>query len=449
MVEDQLVAQIVAAPDDPAVYLIYADYLQQRGDPRGRLIAIQVARAAADTPALEAEETALIAAYPPLRGPRLDLHREPAIAWANGFWRSIRVHAHDWGVTQDVFDGVATFLAAPSARFLRALRLEGPHSADVLPHVTAHAATLAELVVDASGCVFDDASLIALAACTRLRRLALGGCKDVTARGLAALRAMPDLASLELRECALDDAGAAELGRMEVREVAFTATGALSRSGVRALAAAPLAALHLDGTRLGDDHLEALAGHTTLGKLDLPWLALGRRGLDALAALPALRVLVAQAAVLAPGVARALGRLRLVRALDLREAEAVDDAALVEIATLPELRALAIGATSVRADTLAAVRGMKLRALDVSFLRLGGTDLRALADLRALEQLSVAFTRVGDRIVDVLLQLPRLAMVDLTDAQVSAAGLARLELHPTLEHVHVRDAPDLDLTRYA
>ena len=34
-------AEIAAAPDDPAPYLIYSDALQLRGDPRGDLISIQ------------------------------------------------------------------------------------------------------------------------------------------------------------------------------------------------------------------------------------------------------------------------------------------------------------------------------------------------------------------------------------------------------------------------
>jgi uncharacterized protein (TIGR02996 family) len=34
-------AAIAASPDDEAAYLVYADWLQQRGDPRGELIVLQ------------------------------------------------------------------------------------------------------------------------------------------------------------------------------------------------------------------------------------------------------------------------------------------------------------------------------------------------------------------------------------------------------------------------
>jgi uncharacterized protein (TIGR02996 family) len=37
----EIEAAITAAPDDPSAYLVYADWLQSRGDPRGELIALQ------------------------------------------------------------------------------------------------------------------------------------------------------------------------------------------------------------------------------------------------------------------------------------------------------------------------------------------------------------------------------------------------------------------------
>ena len=44
--EAELVAAIAAAPDDDAPRLVYADWLAERGDPRGELIHLQLARAA-------------------------------------------------------------------------------------------------------------------------------------------------------------------------------------------------------------------------------------------------------------------------------------------------------------------------------------------------------------------------------------------------------------------
>jgi uncharacterized protein (TIGR02996 family) len=39
-----LEAQIAAAPDAPDPFLVYGDWLQQSGDPRGELVALQAAR---------------------------------------------------------------------------------------------------------------------------------------------------------------------------------------------------------------------------------------------------------------------------------------------------------------------------------------------------------------------------------------------------------------------
>jgi uncharacterized protein (TIGR02996 family) len=52
--EDKLLAEVYASPDDDAPRLVYADWLQERDDPRGEFIALQIARArgkAAGTPA--------------------------------------------------------------------------------------------------------------------------------------------------------------------------------------------------------------------------------------------------------------------------------------------------------------------------------------------------------------------------------------------------------------
>ena len=48
MTDDDLLAQIAAAPDDDAPRAVYADLLLQRGDPRGEFIQLQLAHADSD-----------------------------------------------------------------------------------------------------------------------------------------------------------------------------------------------------------------------------------------------------------------------------------------------------------------------------------------------------------------------------------------------------------------
>ena len=82
MTHDEAFLQaILEAPDDDAPRLIYADWLEEQGDPRGAFIRVQcqLARMAEDDPrrpALEVEETPLRARM------RQDLRADKPPAWA-------------------------------------------------------------------------------------------------------------------------------------------------------------------------------------------------------------------------------------------------------------------------------------------------------------------------------------------------------------------------------
>ena len=84
-IEPELVAHIVAAPDEDGPRLVYADWLSDRGDPRGELIVVQCALAIADRDDRPAHETN------PLREREREIEvshwdrwREPALAIAIG-----------------------------------------------------------------------------------------------------------------------------------------------------------------------------------------------------------------------------------------------------------------------------------------------------------------------------------------------------------------------------
>jgi uncharacterized protein (TIGR02996 family) len=61
--ERRLVAAVAADPDDDGPRLVYADWLQQAGDPRGELIAVQCALARGHTTALADRERELLAQH--------------------------------------------------------------------------------------------------------------------------------------------------------------------------------------------------------------------------------------------------------------------------------------------------------------------------------------------------------------------------------------------------
>ncbi len=87
-----LEAAIASAPEEPAGYLVYADWLQQRGEPRGELIVVQHALAAAPRdPALRAREAALFEAHGArLLGP-LALVGDARVDWHCGFVRAVEL----------------------------------------------------------------------------------------------------------------------------------------------------------------------------------------------------------------------------------------------------------------------------------------------------------------------------------------------------------------------
>src|ERR1043165_6551684 len=84
-----LEAAIVADPEDEGPYLVYADWLQSRGDPRGELIIVLHALATARGPAwakLRIREQELLSRYRQvLLGPASGNHDTGRFDWRRGF----------------------------------------------------------------------------------------------------------------------------------------------------------------------------------------------------------------------------------------------------------------------------------------------------------------------------------------------------------------------------
>ncbi|MEO8705244.1 MAG: TIGR02996 domain-containing protein [Kofleriaceae bacterium] len=89
----ELEARILERIDDRELYAVYGDWLAERGDPRGELIAIQLALEANPIPELRAREAALLDehAYEWLGGFAWAPLRELGCVWRHGFLTSIRI----------------------------------------------------------------------------------------------------------------------------------------------------------------------------------------------------------------------------------------------------------------------------------------------------------------------------------------------------------------------
>ncbi|HET9484820.1 MAG TPA: TIGR02996 domain-containing protein [Xanthomonadales bacterium] len=111
--EADLIAAIDAAPDDPAAFLVYADYLQSKGDPRGELITLMHAgdQALADKH-LRAHKAAFIGK---LASPSIKLE-----AWRLGFVDHVRLIGDDERHALELVDLIAQH---PSTRFVRKLEI--------------------------------------------------------------------------------------------------------------------------------------------------------------------------------------------------------------------------------------------------------------------------------------------------------------------------------------
>jgi uncharacterized protein (TIGR02996 family) len=119
-IEPALEAALAADPDSAAAALVYADWYQEQGHPRGDLITVQHARASRpDDAALVAHEDELFAEWDEYVNPAPYLHDPDALelAWRNGFIRSARLGRSDDHSDQVLWD----LLRSPSARFLREL----------------------------------------------------------------------------------------------------------------------------------------------------------------------------------------------------------------------------------------------------------------------------------------------------------------------------------------
>jgi uncharacterized protein (TIGR02996 family) len=133
----KLEAAIYKDPDDPDLYLVYGDWLQAQGDPRGELIALQhAAKSAPAKKLLDAHAAHFwgkLADCRDLLEPQEDWRKKQIegspTKWGTGFLQSIwiannfdRSTMHDGKLSEiDVAEALGWLLDHPSARFVREL----------------------------------------------------------------------------------------------------------------------------------------------------------------------------------------------------------------------------------------------------------------------------------------------------------------------------------------
>ncbi len=132
----ELEAAIADDPDAEDPYLVYADWLQQQGDPRGELITVQHALAkkggkdkklATQAEAILAEHAATLLGPLADKQQTMDRDKTPCFGWELGFIKRARL-AFDFYADQprgivDLGDVLRDLLAHPSGQFLRELTI--------------------------------------------------------------------------------------------------------------------------------------------------------------------------------------------------------------------------------------------------------------------------------------------------------------------------------------
>jgi len=126
-VNPALEATILAKPDDPEGYLVYGDWLQSHGDPRGQLVAVQAAllgkpddkklqQQAKDL--LVEHQAAFLGELPELEG----FDEDVALEWRLGFLHKVSIGGDEYSEL-DAEGACRTLFKLASARFLRELRI--------------------------------------------------------------------------------------------------------------------------------------------------------------------------------------------------------------------------------------------------------------------------------------------------------------------------------------
>jgi len=208
-----LEAAIAADPDDAQAFVVYGDWLQKHGDPRGELIALQQAtdkKAVATVGRHIAQHAArllgpLAALVPDVRVPDA-----PPFFWRNGFIRRAELASPKGGSLDAT---IAQLLAHPSAKFLVELAVRAYERKEALAIV----------------------ETVARSAPPTLREFDLFARANLDRIGGAVWRAMPKLERLGLAARAYE---LAELAIPTLKRGKFLATS-MSSATVGAIAAAP------------------------------------------------------------------------------------------------------------------------------------------------------------------------------------------------------------------
>jgi hypothetical protein len=284
----------------------------------------------------------------------------------------------------------------------------------------------------------DDSVIAALGRVPTLRRLELGGSRELSDAGVRMLRHLPALEELELNGGNFTDAGLEALGELRsLRVFEMTWQRGISDAGLSHLRHCErLERVNVMGTATGDGLVTALRGLAHLHDLKAG-AQLTDDGLRHLRDLPALRSVLLDGPITDNGL-RALQGMRQVEEVDLFwHATEVTAKGIAALGGLPNLAVL--GCDGKLADD-AALEAMgefpSLRRLRIQEAVAGDAGFTGLARSRSLEGI---WGRVcegfGDAGFAAFARMPRLAKMGIGLGKVSAGVLGMLPEFPALREL--------------
>ena len=272
--------------------------------------------------------------------------------------------------------------------------------------------------VDYRGATIGDETVEQLSRLTHLRYLKLAG-TGITNTGLIEVGKIASLRSLDLRDCAISDAGIGHL-------VGLTQLKALRLSGKSG------------ATDVGDAAMTDIAGLTQLKSLALDCLWVSDLGIASLAPLQNLEELYMAKTLIGDDALTVLSNFPLLRKLRVSDTQ-VSSAGLERLATLSALEDLDLSENSLIFDDglphLAAMTSLKR----LNLWRVAVTDngIANLAGLQQLEWLNLDNTRLTDAGLPHLAGLHHLTFLHLGSTAITDAGLTNLESLTTLRDLKV------------
>jgi uncharacterized protein (TIGR02996 family) len=445
---DAFLREIYDRPHEDAPWLVYADWLEDQGDPRAEVVRIEreLSHLGAQDPRkviLQDRRAHLLETYRDEWAPYLRPLAGKAQVWS---YRGLLDYVRIEGATDDDLRHLA------GRAEVRLLTLEGDDLTDAgLPHLLALAG-LEELSLN--GTPVTDAGMRVLARLPMLRGLGLSD-TAVTDAGLAHLRAAPCLAHIScdggdgITEEGLDSWKERRMRRFRKRPTAERrreAVYVIESLSYRLRTGDSLTHIDYCQCQVSDADLEYFTAVPEVGELDLSMTRVTGRGLRHLSGLKRLHTLRLYKTYVESldGLAGLAQLKELGMTADLG-ADHLKDEGTAALTSLTGLERLELPLADITDLTLHRLAGLKrLRYLNLNYANgISDAGLVDLANLTRLEHLDLGSEewRGGKSITDEGLRhlagLKKLTVLNLKGQAVTDAGLVHLRALKKLEHLEL------------